>query len=103
MPAVEIARWLLISVYHPVSAVVRLDKRGKVQHVRLFDTEFGDLLETGLPEEGEVWLMSNHPDGSASLSEADILHIAQIRKARPAVHIRAFVTNEDFICREIAL
>lgn len=103
MLAIEIARQLLISVYYPVSAVVVMSGEGKALHVRLFDTEFGDLLEEELPEEGEIWLMSNHPEGSASLSEADILHIAQIRRNRPTLSLRVFVTNEDFVCQEILL
>ena len=65
----EIARALLIHVYHPVSAVVSLDGIGGVMDVFLFDTKFAGARIKVHECAKEVALITNHPEGSMSLYE----------------------------------
>lgn len=86
-------------VYDRISAIVSFDDAGKIIEIKLFDTDFCDSVFP-TPCAKEVWLMSNHPEGSEEPYARDIENAERIRKTLPDVRMRVFLTNEDFICRE---
>lgn len=93
---------LMRDVYYPFSACVCLNAEGGVLALRLFDTAFCPRVPEVMPGAREVWLISNHPDGSAAPEPEDIRRAAQLRERLGGLPLRTFITGEDEGCREIA-
>lgn len=97
----RIARELLNNVYYPVTAIVSLNAAGGITRVRLFDTGFGAAHMDFDPDAREIWLMTNHPEGFARLTEEDKEIIALLRRRAGSAPLRVFITGEDIGCREV--
>lgn len=99
----RLARALLEDIYHPVSAAVSIGEKGAILGVHLFDTMFcGDRIRVE-PGATEVWLMSQHDDGSQTLYEADLQNLRRMRQLAGGRRIRMFLASEEYACREIGL
>lgn len=98
----EISRALLENIYHAVTAVVSLDEDGRILGIALVDTAGYDACVREEAGCAEVWLMSQHPEGSTGLYEEDMRRLACLRARLPGGRVRAFVTCEDFGCVEVA-
>ena len=70
---------LLEDIYYPVSAAVSIGEKGEILGVHLFDTLFcGEHMRVE-PDAAEVWLMSQHNDGSQTLYDADLQNLRRMR------------------------
>ena len=99
----RLAKALLEDIYYPVSAAVSIGKRGEILGVHLFDTLFcGDHMRVE-PDAAEVWLMSQHNDGSQTLYDADLQNLRRMRQLAGGRRIRMFLASEEYACQEIRL
>lgn len=99
----RLAKALLEDIYHPVSAAVSIGERGEILGVHLFDTLFcGDHMRVE-PDAAEVWLMSQHNDGSQTLYDEDLQNLRRMRQLTGGRRIRMFLASEEYACREIGL
>ena len=99
----RLAKALLEDIYYPVSAAVSIGEKGEILGVHLFDTLFcGEHMRVE-PDAAEVWLMSQHNDGSQTLYDADLQNLRRMRQLAGGRRIRMFLTSEECACREIGL
>ena len=99
----RLAKALLEDIYYPVSAAVSIGEKGEILGVHLFDTLFcGEHMRVE-PDAAEVWLMSQHNDGSQTLYDADLQNLRRLRQLAGGRRIRMFLASEEYACREIGL
>ena len=97
----RLAKALLQDIYYPVSAVVSVGERGELLNVHLFDTAFGGERMAAEPEAAQLWLLSNHADGSTALYEADVQNFQRLKRLAASRPARLFLASEEFECREV--
>ena len=99
----RLAKALLEDIYYPVSAAVSIGEKGEILGVHLFDTLFcGEHMRVE-PDAAEVWLMSQHNDGSQTLYDADLQNLRRMRQLADGRRVRMFLASEEYACREIRL
>ncbi|MGN0775909.1 MAG: hypothetical protein ACI4MM_04440 [Candidatus Ventricola sp.] len=99
----RLAKALLQDIYHPVSAVISIGAEGEILGVHLFDTAFGGERMSAERNARELWLMSNHHDGCATLYDADLQNLRYLRQLAGERRVRMFLASEEYVCREIEL
>lgn len=92
---------LLEDIYYPVSAVISIGGREDILDIHLFDTAFGGTCMRAAPDAAQLWLMSNHPDGSPALYETDMRNLQRLIGIASGRRVRMFLASEEFECREM--
>ena len=101
MLAEKLADRLMMRVYVPLSAVVSLDKTGRLLGLCQFDTAFGGNRMCVEPGAEKLLFLTNHPEGSRVLSSEDQANLKRLAALAPGVPVRVFVCGEDIGCVEV--
>ena len=96
----RIAHALLVPLFFRVSAVVSLDAKGSILYVDMLNTDWPRdemCVETGTRE---IWLISNHPEGTKEPYPQDMDNLRRIASAAKGRSVRLFLCSEYFSCFE---
>lgn len=96
----KIAAALLESVFFRVSAIVSLDEYGNLMDVALFSTDWSKEHMRFAKDTKEIWLISNHPDGSVLPDEQDRRNRRMLASMAGKAKVRLFLASEYFPCFE---
>lgn len=99
----SISSALLERVFYPVTAVVSLDAAGGMIELYLFDTELARPDAPIAPGTGQLWLLTNHPEGYRHLNDHDWRNIRELRRRAPGVPLRVFIAGEEMGCLEVEM
>lgn len=92
----KVAASLLNCVYYPITAVAVLDAQENVLEVRLFDTVFCVDADYSFAADAPlVAVVFNHPEGRMTITEEEMVKLAQIRAALPQAQVKAYLSGED--------
>jgi len=94
----RIAKALLESVFYRVSAIISLDENEKILSVTLFSTDWPEGHLCIDENAREIWLISNHPDGSMQPDDQDCHNFHLIERLACGILVRFFLASEYFSC-----